>query len=390
MKKVFLTVVLLTIMLLGGCNKTEDPVQVPAEQPTQLPDAEQTQNLIQQPADGQAAPEIQETHGNRRNIPFEDDQLYAVAYLGYITIEDMDYYLENFLDEEETPLYYFSGDEFYLIIPRYEDMEVRLYRNDLATMEKALEQECEPGKPFIVQCNVSDIFPDVTVELTYNGETVEFSPYISLKDGSVQVGERGLNITRQTDLYDSDLQEPGQTEEIGELSDEGWVSMTDEEIKWFNEEFFNADEKVRKNNFVNCAYPDAESIDIYEIFYNFSERMTEEEWDALQGSEIDFGTDFQKLSTGYINDILCAYMNVSLEETHKNGLDSYLYLERFDAYFGTHGDTNYSPVRVTSGFKDDNGTVKLRYLRTEERKEYVVTLQPHENGYYFVSNVECK
>ena len=54
----------------------------------------------------------------------------------------------------------------------------------------------DKGEAFILQCNVSDIFPDVTVELTYNGETVEFSPYISLKDGSVQVGEYGVNITK--------------------------------------------------------------------------------------------------------------------------------------------------------------------------------------------------
>ena len=141
--------------------------------------------------------EFPKTNTSKRdNIPFEENRLYAVAYLGYVTIEDMDYYLQNYLDEEDIPNYYFSGDEFYLIIPRYDEMEVRLYRNDMATMGKELVRECKAGKPFIVQCNVSDIFPDVTVELVYNGETVEFSPYISLKDGSVQVGEKGINITK--------------------------------------------------------------------------------------------------------------------------------------------------------------------------------------------------
>ena len=49
----------------------------------------------------------------------------------------------------------------------------------------------------MIGCNVSDIFPDVTVEITASdGEKVSFSPFISLKDGSVEVGERGLNITR--------------------------------------------------------------------------------------------------------------------------------------------------------------------------------------------------
>lgn len=52
------------------------------------------------------------------------------------------------------------------------------------------------GDAFVIGCNVSDIFPDVTVSITSGGETVDFSPYISLKDGSVEVGECGLNITR--------------------------------------------------------------------------------------------------------------------------------------------------------------------------------------------------
>ena len=47
-----------------------------------------------------------------------------------------------------------------------------------------------------IQKDISDIFSDVTVELSYGGETVSFSPYISLKDGSVQVGERGLDLTK--------------------------------------------------------------------------------------------------------------------------------------------------------------------------------------------------
>jgi len=51
-------------------------------------------------------------------------------------------------------------------------------------------------RPFILQCNVSDIFTDATICLTRETETVEFSPYISLEDGSVQVGDRGVDITK--------------------------------------------------------------------------------------------------------------------------------------------------------------------------------------------------
>ena len=212
--KFFLVAAIFGAICLGGCStapELPEPPHTSTPVPTETPE-------VQEPQDNES---------KRNNIPFAEDQLYAVAYLGYITIEDMNYYLENFLDEEELPNYYFSGAEFYLVIPRYEDMEVRLYRNDLATMGKTLEQECEAGKPFIVQCNVSDIFPDVTVELTYNGEKVEFSPYISLKDGSVQVGERGLNITKTPEICEPDLQLPNQSEEMAELLDEGWRSLTE-------------------------------------------------------------------------------------------------------------------------------------------------------------------
>ncbi len=381
MKKIFFVVLLMGIMILGGCN-----TMVEEQEPT----PELTVELTQIPVENQEVPEIQNNPVKREHIPFADNQLYAVAYLGYETIEDMDYYQKNFLDEETIPNYYFSGDEYYLIIPRYEDMKVYLYRNDLATMEKSLEHETDAGKPFIVQCNISDIFPDVTVELTYQGEKVEFSPYISLKDGSVQVGDRGIDITKQQELDASDSQPPSQSEETSNPVEDGWVSLTEEELQWFNEQFFNTDGDVKKNDFLNCTYTDVRSISIYDVFYNLSEAISAEERNALRGSEIDFGTDYQKLTVPYMDGILLEYMNISFGEIDKVDLDYYLYLEEFDAYFGCHGDTNYSGVEVKSGEKDKNGNVKLQYLRREDGKEYVVTLKAHANGYYFVSNCEIE
>ena len=74
---------------------------------------------------------------------------------------------------------------------------MRLYKNDMVTDSKTLFYEQTNGDAFVIGCNVSDIFPDVTVEITASdGEKVSFSPFISLEDGSVEVGERGLNITR--------------------------------------------------------------------------------------------------------------------------------------------------------------------------------------------------
>jgi len=170
-----------------------------------------------------------------------------------------------------------------------------------------------------------------------------------------------------------------------------WSSLTDEEIRWFNEEFFNADGDFRRNNFLNCTYEDVKDISIYDIFYNSSEEISKEEREALRGSEIDFETDFFKLTVSYIDSILNKHMRITLDRLTNSDLDNYLYLEEFDAYFCCHGDTNYSPVEVKSGEVNEDGKiVKLRYLRREEGKEYIVTLLHYYDDYYFMSNVEVE
>ncbi|MGM9662371.1 MAG: hypothetical protein ACI3WR_04695 [Oscillospiraceae bacterium] len=147
---------------------------------------------------GTDAPETQEPPQVSKldAIPFREDQLYAVAFLGYQEIEDLAFYAESYLDDQDPPIHYLSDGEYYLVIPRYTDMSLRLYKGDMETMEQTLIYEEAACRPFIIQCNVSDIFPDASVSLTRGSETVEFSPYLSLKDGSVQVGERGLDLTR--------------------------------------------------------------------------------------------------------------------------------------------------------------------------------------------------
>lgn len=128
-------------------------------------------------------------------IPFSDEQLYAVAYVGYEELQDISFYEENYLENENLPVHHISEGEYYLIIPRYTDMEVRLYQNDIETGESILRYENKESYPFVVQCNVSDIFPDATIWMSTKDTSAEFSPYISLVDGSVQAGERGLDIT---------------------------------------------------------------------------------------------------------------------------------------------------------------------------------------------------
>lgn len=132
----------------------------------------------------------------RDSIPFTQGQLYAAAYLGYQQIDDLNYYVEQYLDSDQIPVHYLSDGDYYLVIPRYSGMKLALYHNDIETLEPTLLYEDPDCRPFILQCNASDIFADATISLTYGEETAEFSPFISLKDGSVEIGDQGLDLTR--------------------------------------------------------------------------------------------------------------------------------------------------------------------------------------------------
>lgn len=140
------------------------------------------------------APEPQPT-SKLDAIPFTEGQLYAAAHLGYQQIENLDYYVEHYLDSSQIPVHYLSDGDFYLVIPRYAGMQLSLYRNDLESSRPILLYEDPDCRPFILQCNVSDIFADATVRLTYGEESAEFSPFLSLKDGSVDIGDLGLDLT---------------------------------------------------------------------------------------------------------------------------------------------------------------------------------------------------
>ncbi len=129
-------------------------------------------------------------------IPFSEGQSYAAAYLGYQQIDDLDFYVEQYLDSDKLPIHYISDGDYYLVIPRYAGTELKLYRNDLETSQPILLYEDPDCGPFILQCNASDIFADALIRLDYGDETAEFSPFISLKDGSVDIGAQGLDLTR--------------------------------------------------------------------------------------------------------------------------------------------------------------------------------------------------
>ena len=194
--------------------------------------------------------------------------------------------------------------------------------------------------------------------------------------------------SQSEDPGEPESQIPSESENPSESLEDGWTRLTEDELKWFNEQFFNVDGNAIVNAFLNCTYTDVKNIGLEELFYDVPMmNISDEEMSLLRGSKIDFDTDFQKVPVSYMDEILLTYANVTLAESNKVDLDMFLYIEKYDAYYSGHGDTHHSPVEVKSGVKDDNGNLVLVCYRSEEEKNYQVTLKAHDNGYYFVSNV---
>ena len=193
MKKLIIVAVMLAgLLVFGGCSTQNGNMTGLASGST--PNITFPVTPGPAPTNTDAVPEITPA-GKRDAIPFEAGQLYAVAYLGYQTADGLDYYVQRYLDSDKLPVHYVSDGDYYLVIPRYDGMSLSLYVNDFETSLGTLRFRDPDCGPFVVQCNVSDIFADVTVRLEYHGETAEFSPFISLKDGSLMIGERGLDLT---------------------------------------------------------------------------------------------------------------------------------------------------------------------------------------------------
>lgn len=90
---------------------------------------------------------------------------------------------------------YLNGEECYLVIPKYKNASVSLKELELSDDGKLKEVEniyldaiSSSGTTFIMQ-NISDIAPNGKIIIRYRDDAFEFSPSISLKDGSLMLPE---------------------------------------------------------------------------------------------------------------------------------------------------------------------------------------------------------
>lgn len=131
-------------------------------------------------------------YAEKLGIDKDTDKLIAVAIINSESDVKEKYFDEDFM------LYEANGEELYFIVPIQKNVTMNIYS---AVMEEAdiVKDKliASTNKPFILKCNVSDIIPNIIIEIKQNNKVYEYSPYISLKDGSLYVNEYVLDVTKE-------------------------------------------------------------------------------------------------------------------------------------------------------------------------------------------------
>ena len=126
------------------------------------------------------------------DIDKNTDKLIAVAM-----IESESEVKEKYFDEEFM-VYENVGDELYFIVPIQKNVTINVYSAVMEESDIVKDKLiATTNKPFILKCNISDIIPNIIIEIKQNNKVYEYSPSISLKDGSLYVNEYVLDITKE-------------------------------------------------------------------------------------------------------------------------------------------------------------------------------------------------
>ena len=107
--------------------------------------------------------------------------------------------LLNVSENEETFKHEINGQEYYLLIPKFKNATISLKELEISDggelKEKpnyTLEKMSLTGPTVICQ-NISEIAPNAKIVLRYKDDIFEFSPSLSLKDGSVMLPDEIIN-----------------------------------------------------------------------------------------------------------------------------------------------------------------------------------------------------
>ena len=131
----------------------------------------------------------------KTDLPFKakDNKLLGIIQIGG-SEEDYDYStVDKYFKTREFETIEFGGTEKYLIVPRHN--EVKVYSLSMDEDGKINESYVKSmTEPFYITCNMSDIISNSLLRIIKEEKQYSYSPYISLKDGSLVVEDFVLHI----------------------------------------------------------------------------------------------------------------------------------------------------------------------------------------------------
>ena len=182
-----------------------------------------------------------------------------------------------------------------------------------------------------------------------------------------------------------------------------------EELKWFEAQFFWSEQKFDgdtvlhniRNMFLSTEYASIEEIHLRELFregVHRVERGTHEETVAVYAIMFDdwpvengYPVDVYRIPRQEMEAAFLENTGLTIDQTKKNGLEELEYLKEYDSYYDSHTDTTYTFYTMLDGVRLEDGSVVLLYKDKLSRPadEWVVTLKPNGETYWFVSNLPC-
>lgn len=200
MGKRWLAMALAGLMLLSGCGKSKG-----GDTSTPAP----SQPAVSAPAQSGTDPVLDDIQEQLA----ADGSLCAVASLGYVEatdFSDIAVYVEAngfgdeypfLLDVGEDHFASLEGGELYAVVPADDSVTVTVHEtfmdenNDYMPTVGEEVLSFTDGQPLLLRCNVSEIVPNVLLTLEKDGTTVEYSPCMSMRDGSLETDEGIMDIT---------------------------------------------------------------------------------------------------------------------------------------------------------------------------------------------------
>lgn len=127
-------------------------------------------------------------------IPFSINDKYVMAVID-CNLNDSNEYFKNVDSVKNIDKINLEGQDKFIILPKYANMKFYVYRLDMNENAEFNETFLlETSNALYICCNPSDLYSNVKIVAEYKNKKYEYSPWYSLKDGSLSEESYVLNV----------------------------------------------------------------------------------------------------------------------------------------------------------------------------------------------------